>query len=220
MSLLNLVKLICIVRENICYFYDSHHHRSHFLYLICPEFAKDDKWGMNWLHDLFLHLSACLYIFYSDLFICSLSRDYIFFADYLMLIQREDVLRDLLQQTRLYNFFFFFGLCTLGKIGIELRRHALSGSRYNWAGLYFSRECFDYTIWLPFNLNLLIHVLSKLIFPDGQLIWPHTHCLHCQRHILIIVHCFKLQITNDILKTLITLLLFSNQEPLFENASF
>ena len=117
-------------------------------------------------------------------------------------------------------FFFFFCLCTLGKMGIELRRHALSGSRYNWAGLYFSRECFDYTIWLPFNLNLLIHMLSKLIFPDGQLIWPHTHCLHCQRHILIIVYCFKLQIINDILKTLITLLLFSNQEPLFENASF
>ena len=131
----------------------------------------------------------------------------------------KDVLRDLLQQTRLYIcIYIYICLCTVGKMDIELRRHALSGSRCNSAGLYFSRECFDYTIWLPFNLNLLSHMLFKLIFPDGQLIWPHTHCLHCQKH--IIVHCFKLQIINDILKTLITLLLFSNQGPWFENASF
>ena len=214
MSLLNLVKLICIVRENICYFYDSHHQKSHFLYLICPEFAKDAKWGMNWLHDLFLHLSACL--LHLSVYLLIINRLY-FSLQNISCWFREKVFLEIVYNKQVC-IIFFFCLCTLGKMDIELRRHALLGSRYNWAGLYFSRECFDYTIWLPSNLNLLIHMLSKLIFPDGQLICPHTHCLHCQRH--IIVHCFKLQIINDILKTLITLLLFSNQEPLFENTSF
>lgn len=59
-SVKRLFKLICVVKENICCLYDNHHQKLYFQYLICPESVEDAKWGMTWLCDLFLHLSACL----------------------------------------------------------------------------------------------------------------------------------------------------------------
>lgn len=188
MSSLNLVKLVCIVRA-IYVIFMTVIIKNH---TFCISYVTNLPRMLNegWIdYMIYFSPSVCLSLclLQPSLYLLIINSLY-FLCRTCHADSEKRCFRDLLQQTRLY-------VCIYILVSVLCMRWILNWDDMHWdqdvtsAGLYFSRECFDYTIWLPFNLNLLIHMLSKLIFPDGQLIWPHTHCLHCQKH--IIVHCFK-----------------------------